>query len=90
MAAKAIDLSTAGIMVGYAIETVAGTKPSAFTNIPNPKSIPDTNPEPSTYDSTSLNATEWKTYVEGLRYGWCAGNYLWYVSGIFGHVGKAV
>lgn len=42
-------------------------KPSAFTNIPNPKSIPDTNPEPSTYDSTSLNATEWKTYVEGLK-----------------------
>lgn len=67
MAAKAIDLSTAGIKVAYAIEQTAGTKPTAFTNIPNPKSIPDTNPEPSTYDSTSLNATEWKTYIEGLK-----------------------
>ena len=67
MAAKAIDLSTAGIKVAYAIEETAGTKPTAFTNIPNPKSIPNTNPEPSTYDSTSLNATEWKTYVEGLK-----------------------
>lgn len=44
MAAKAIDLSTAGIKVAYAIEETAGTKPTAFTNIPNPKSIPDTNP----------------------------------------------
>ena len=53
MAAKAIDLSTAGIKVAYAIEQTAGTKPTAFTNIPNPKSIPDTNPEPS--------------YIEGLK-----------------------
>lgn len=67
MSAKAIDLSTAGIQVAYAIETTAGTKPTKFINIPNPKSIPDTNPEPSTYDSTSLNATEWKTYIEGLK-----------------------
>ena len=42
MAAKAIDLSTAGIKVAYAIEETAGTKPTAFTNIPNPKSIPNT------------------------------------------------
>ena len=47
---KAVDLSTAGIKVGYAIEETAGQKPTKFTNIPNPKSIPDTNPEPSTYE----------------------------------------
>ena len=33
--AKAIDLSTAGIHVGYGIEANAGTKPSAFIDILN-------------------------------------------------------
>lgn len=64
---KAVDLSTAGIMVAYGIETVSGTKPAAFTNIPNPKSIPDFNPETGTYDVTSLNDTEWKRYINGLK-----------------------
>lgn len=65
--AKAIDLSTAGIQVGYAFEETSGTKPSVFTNLPNPKSIPNTNPETSTYDSTSLNDTVWKRYIQGLK-----------------------
>ena len=65
--AKAIDLSTAGIHVGYAIEGTAGEKPAAFIDIPNPKSIPDFNPEVGTYDVTSLNDTEWKRYIEGLK-----------------------
>lgn len=64
---KAIDLSTAGMKVAYAIEATAGSKPTSFTNLPGPKSIPDLNPDPSTYDTTSLNATEWKTYIEGLK-----------------------
>ena len=63
----AIDLSTAGIRVGYAYETVAGTKPSSFINLPNPKSIPDMNPEPNALDVTSLNDTEWKRYIPGLK-----------------------
>lgn len=63
----AIDLTTAGIKLGYGVETTAGTKPTAFTNIPGPKSIPDLNPEPETVESTTLNATEWKTYVDGLK-----------------------
>lgn len=65
--AKAIDLSTAGMHVGYAFETTAGTKPKVFTDLPKPKSLPDFNPEPSTYDSTSLNETEYKTYIAGLK-----------------------
>lgn len=65
--AKAIDLSTAGMHVGYAFETVSGTKPTAFTDLPNPKSLPDFNPEPSTYDVTSLNDTVWKRYIAGLK-----------------------
>ena len=63
----AIELSTAGILLGYAIETVAGTQPSAFTQIKGAKSLPDMNPEPSTLETTPLEATEWKTYIDGLK-----------------------
>lgn len=65
--AKAVDLSTAGIHVGYAIEETAGTKPTVFIDLPNPKSIPDFNPETGTYDVTSLNDTIWKRYIDGLK-----------------------
>lgn len=63
-----IDLSTAGVSVNYAVETIAGTMPtSGFTKLPGIKAIPDINPEPSSLDSTTLDATEWKTYIPGLR-----------------------
>ena len=66
--AIAIDLSTAGIRVGYAFESTSGTRPtSGYINLPNPKSIPDMNPEPNALDITSLNDTEWKRYMEGLK-----------------------
>lgn len=66
--AVAIDLSTAGIRVGYAYESTSGTRPtSGYTNLPNPKSIPDMNPTPNAFDITSLNDTEWKRYMEGLK-----------------------
>lgn len=61
------DLSTAGIKFAYAVETTAGTKPSAFTAIAGAKSIPEMNPEPSTLETTSLDATVWKTYIAGLK-----------------------
>ena len=64
----AIDLSTAGIRVGFAYESTAGSgKPASFTSLPNPKSIPDMNPTPNALDVTSLNDTEWKRYIEGLK-----------------------
>lgn len=63
----AIDLSTAGIRVGFAYESTSGTKPTSFTNLANPKSIPDMNPEPNALDITSLNDTEWKRYMQGLK-----------------------
>lgn len=62
-----LDLSTAGMKVAYAIESTAGTKPSTFTNIPKPKSIPDFNPEASALQTTSLNETEFHTYIKGLK-----------------------
>nr|DAE40931.1 MAG TPA: tail tube protein [Caudoviricetes sp.] len=63
----AIELSTAGILLAYAVETTKGTKPTAFTRIPGAKSLPDFNPEPSTLETTPLEATEWKTYIDGLK-----------------------
>lgn len=68
MAAKpAIDLSTIGMKVAIAFETIAGTRPTdKYYNLQKPKSIPDMNPEPDTIDTTSLNATKYKTSVPGL------------------------
>ena len=64
----AIDLSTAGVSVNWAVETSAGKMPTTgFTKLPGIKAIPDINPEPSSLDSTTLDATEWKTYISGLK-----------------------
>ena len=63
-----IAISTAGVTLGYAIETVKGTRPtSGFTVIPDIKEIPEMNPEPETLETTTLAATEFKTYIEGLK-----------------------
>lgn len=61
------ELSTAGIQIGYAVETTAGTRPSTFTNIPNVKTIGDMNPEPSTYEVTDLQDLVWKRYIGALK-----------------------
>ena len=63
-----IALSTAGVTIGYAVESTAGTKPSTgYTNIPDIKEVPEMNPEPETLESTTLAETEFKTYIEGLK-----------------------
>ena len=36
-----IDLSTIGMRLGYAVETVAGTKPDAFKWLKGAKSLPE-------------------------------------------------
>ena len=63
-----IALSTAGVKLLYAIESVKGERPeSGYTHIPDIKEIPDFNPEPETHESTDLEQTEYKTYVAGLK-----------------------
>ena len=63
-----IALSTAGVTVGYAIESTAGTRPTTgFKVIPDIKEVPEMNPEPETLETTTLAATEYKTYIEGLK-----------------------
>lgn len=64
----AIDLSTAGVTLHYCVETTAGTRPTTgYTKIGGVKSIPDMNVEPEALQSTTLEATRYHTYVEGLR-----------------------
>lgn len=66
--ATPIDLSTAGVHLKYAVETTAGTRPTTgYIDLPGIKSTPSLNPAPDTLESTTLNETEWKTYVQGLK-----------------------
>lgn len=66
----AINLSTAGIHLYYAVEKTKGTRPTAkadFKDLLGVKSTPDLNPAPETLETTTLNETEWKTYIDGLK-----------------------
>lgn len=61
-------LSTAGMTLQYAVETSAGTRPTTgYEIIPEIKSMPSFNPAPNTIDSTTLQETEFMTYVQGLK-----------------------
>ena len=68
-----IQLSTAGVKVFYTTEGVAATKQpteiklSELTQIPEIKSIPELNPEPDNLETTTLEETEWRTYIPGLK-----------------------
>lgn len=60
--------STAGMHLFYAVEANAGTRPtSGLVKIPEIKSIPSFNPSPDLIDSTTLEETEYRTYVMGLK-----------------------
>ena len=64
----ALEISTAGIKVKWAAETTAGTRPTTgYTTIPNVKSIPGYNPEPSNIQVTDLSDQEWHRYIPGLK-----------------------
>lgn len=66
----AINLSTAGIHLYYAVEETAGTRPttkSAYKDLKGVKNIPSMNPAPETLETTDLNQTEYKTYIDGLK-----------------------
>lgn len=66
MAANAV--STAGLLVKYAVEATAGTRPtSGYTTIPGVKAIPAIFNDPNMLQSTSLEATKNHTYIPGLN-----------------------
>ena len=52
----AIELSTAGVSVQYAVEATAGTRPTTgYTTLTGMKSIPSLNPAPDTIETTDLS-----------------------------------
>lgn len=59
-------VSTAGILVGYGIETIAGTEPAAFINIPDVVDIPEIGGAPGSLETTVLAETINKTYTPDL------------------------
>lgn len=64
----ALEISTAGIQLRYCVETTAGTRPTtSYQLVPNIKSTPDFNPEPSTLEVTDLSDLVWKRYIAGLK-----------------------
>jgi len=63
-----IQLTTAGVLVKYAVEATAGVRPTTgYVTVPEIKEIPGLNPEPATLETTVLSATGYKTYVDGLK-----------------------
>ena len=63
----ALELSTIGVSLGYAVETTAGTRPTTgYTTIPGCKAIPAMFNDPNTLQSTPLSATKNHTYIDGL------------------------
>lgn len=63
-----IALSTAGVIVSYAVETEAGTRPTTGYKVINDiTSTPEFNVEPNGIDVTPLSETESKHYVQGLK-----------------------
>jgi hypothetical protein len=56
------------MILAYAVETSAGTRPTTgFVKVPEIKSMPSFNPAPETIESTTLEETEYKTFVPGLK-----------------------
>lgn len=66
----AIAISTAGTTISYAVETTAGTRPTAaadYTQIKGFVSIPEMNPEPEGLDCTPLEEEQFRLYIPGLQ-----------------------
>ena len=64
----AIAITSIGVKVSYAFESVAGTMPtSGYALIPQVKEIPEMNPQPEPLDTTSFDNLEYTTSVPGLK-----------------------
>lgn len=60
-------VSSAGLLVKYAPETTAGTRPTTgYTEIPGVKAVPAFGDEVNTLQSTPLSATKNHTYIAAL------------------------
>lgn len=63
-----LAFNTAGVKIKYAQEASVGVRPTTgFTALPDIKTTPDLNAEPSTLDTTTFESLEWKTAIPGLK-----------------------
>lgn len=63
-----IDLTTAGTLVAYAVETTAGERPtSGWTHIPGITSTPDYNAAPNMINTTTLDELSEEVGKPGLK-----------------------
>lgn len=63
-----VRLSTIGIKVSYAIESVSGQRPTTgYKVLDMIKEIPSLNVAPNTIDATVLSDSEYVVYVQGLK-----------------------
>ncbi|GEM_PF-430690 len=63
-----IDLASAGVAVGYAFETTAGTMPSgSYTHLSGVSDIPEMNESPEMIDTTTLDELTERVGVPGLK-----------------------
>lgn len=63
-------LSTIGVHLYYGVEATKGTRPTVkanYTELIGVKGIPSLNPTPDNLETTTLNETEYKTYIPGLK-----------------------
>ena len=58
---------TAGVDFSWGTGTSSDTKPNSWTHIPDITEIPEVGGEAETYESTSLDNKEYKTYISGLK-----------------------
>ena len=62
----ALEFNTIGVKIGYAVEASAGTRPtSGYTNIPDIKTIPGIELNPSKLEVTNL-VDRYKRYIGGV------------------------
>ena len=63
-----LAFNTAGVKIKYAQEASVGVRPTTgFVALPDIKTTPDLNAEPSTLDTTTFDSLEWKTAIPGLK-----------------------
>ena len=63
-------LSTIGVHFYYAVEETKGVRPTtsaSYVELVGVKGIPSMNPTPDNLETTTLNETEYKTYIPGLK-----------------------
>lgn len=63
-----IAITSIGAKVSFAFEATKGVRPTeGYKKLPGIKEIPEMNPTPDSLETTSLDNTEYRTYVDGLK-----------------------